>query len=182
MVKVACVYSKSCNPVKRIARRIVTHKPKMVCFLDPANNAWCAHVALAPDKSKMTVFNKGISKGEKTSIPCGGQTVPSSMVGANAEWKKAQKKPKKNITSDTTNKINPNFNPSCTAKVCCPSNVASTITSLHHPVADIATRKKPTSNNIDPLWNEWNQSTAPKAIRKSDQEAKNAQGLGSTTW
>jgi len=29
-----------------------------------------------------------------------GQIEPISMVGANAEWKKAQKKAKKNITSE----------------------------------------------------------------------------------
>jgi hypothetical protein len=59
----------------------------------------------------MTVFNKGTSKGFIALIPAGGQILPSSTVGANAEWKKAQKMLIKNITSDTTNKRNPRVNP-----------------------------------------------------------------------
>jgi hypothetical protein len=47
------------------------------------------------------VFNKGISIGSKTSIPFGGQMDPISIVGAKAAAKKAQKKAKKNITSET---------------------------------------------------------------------------------
>jgi hypothetical protein len=39
------------------------------------------------------------------------------MVGANAAAKKAQKKAKKNITSETMNKIIPYLRPSCTILV-----------------------------------------------------------------
>jgi len=49
------------------------------------------------------VFNKGTSIGLKTSIPLGGQIVPISTTGARAAAKKAQKKAKKNITSETIN-------------------------------------------------------------------------------
>jgi hypothetical protein len=53
------------------------------------------------------VFNNGISIGLKTSIPFGGQIEPISITGAKAAAKKAQKKAKKNITSETMNKIIP---------------------------------------------------------------------------
>jgi len=53
------------------------------------------------------VFTRGISKGLKESMPFGGQTFPTSIVGAILAAKKAQKKAKKNIISDTINKIIP---------------------------------------------------------------------------
>jgi hypothetical protein len=47
------------------------------------------------------VFNRGISIGSKTLIPFGGQIEPISITGAKAAAKNAQKKAKKNITSET---------------------------------------------------------------------------------
>jgi len=61
----------------------------------PAVIAWCAYVTVAPEQSKINVFNKGTSIGLKTSIPFGGQIEPISITGANAAAKKAQKKAKK---------------------------------------------------------------------------------------
>jgi hypothetical protein len=45
--------------------------------------------------------------GSKTSIPFGGQIEPISITGARAAAKKAQKKAKKNITSETMKRIIP---------------------------------------------------------------------------
>jgi hypothetical protein len=45
--------------------------------------------------------------GSKTSTPLGGQIEPISITGARAAAKKAQKNPKKNITSETINQITP---------------------------------------------------------------------------
>jgi hypothetical protein len=53
------------------------------------------------------VLSKGTSIGLNTLIPFGGQIEPISITGANAAAKKAQKKAKKNITSETMNKIIP---------------------------------------------------------------------------
>jgi hypothetical protein len=50
-------------------------------------------------------------------MPNGGQTAPIQIEGDTLEWKNAQKKPKKNIISDTMNKIKPNRKPFWTAKV-----------------------------------------------------------------
>jgi hypothetical protein len=63
------------------------------------------------------VFSKGTSIGSKTSIPFGGQMEPISITGANAAAKKAQKKAKKNIISETINNNIPYRKPNCTIAV-----------------------------------------------------------------
>jgi hypothetical protein len=65
-------------------------------------------------------------------IPIGGQQHPSSGVGANLLWKKAQKKAKKKHTSDKINRIIPHRSPFATYDVWWPRNVASRTTSRHH--------------------------------------------------
>ena len=53
----------------------------------PSISEWCAYVTLAPDESSRIVLSNGRPNGSRASIPVGGQTVPSSTVGAKAEWK-----------------------------------------------------------------------------------------------
>lgn len=55
----------------------------------------------------MAVFRRGTPHGWIGDIPVGGQVIPISAVGDSALWKNAQKNEKKNITSDSTNNINP---------------------------------------------------------------------------
>jgi len=76
-----------------------------------SNNLWCAQVTDTPEASKTAVFSKGTEKGLMGSIPVGGQVHPSSGVGASDLWKKAQKKAKKNITSEVINRIIPHRSP-----------------------------------------------------------------------
>jgi hypothetical protein len=64
-------------------------------------------VIVQPEQSKISVFNKGTAVALRTSIPLGGQILPISIVGARLAAKKTQKKAKKNITSETMNKITP---------------------------------------------------------------------------
>ena len=56
---------------------------------------WCDQVTVIPDANNTTVFSSGTLHGDKGLIPVGGQFLPSSIVGANLLWKKAQKKSKK---------------------------------------------------------------------------------------
>src|SRR4051794_10774413 len=86
---------------------------------------------LTPDESKIKVFKNGNSNGFKTSIPLGGQTQPIATAGERLEWKKAQKKPTKNIISETIKRITPYRCPCCTLTVWCPSKVASVTTSVN---------------------------------------------------
>ena len=78
------------------------------------------------------MFRRGTLNGLRGLIPVGGHAQPSSGVGERLLWKNAQKKAKKNRTSDVMNKIIPHRNPVVTYVVWCPRNVASRITSRHH--------------------------------------------------
>ena len=89
----------------------VTANPTIASFRFPAINAWCDHVAVAPDVNSIAVFSNGTSNAFNTVIPTGGHTEPNSTVGANAEWKNAQKNDTKNATSPTMNRITPNLRP-----------------------------------------------------------------------
>jgi hypothetical protein len=53
----------------------------------------------------------------KGKIPLGGQNLPISKVGDSLLWKKAQKKEKKNKTSEVINKIIPQRRPFSTMVV-----------------------------------------------------------------
>jgi hypothetical protein len=93
--------------VNKTARTTVRTRPHTASIFFPAVIAWCEYVTVAPEHNKIKVFNKGIAFGSKTSIPLGGQMFPISIVGARLAAKKAQKKAKKNITSETMNRITP---------------------------------------------------------------------------
>lgn len=93
---------------------------------------WWQKVTVTPEASKTTVFKRGSWNGFKAETPTGGHVHPSSAVGDNLLWKKAQKKETKNITSETINKIIPSFNPVVTALVWKPKTVPSRTTSRHH--------------------------------------------------
>lgn len=105
-----------------------------LAFLEPPIiKALCAQVILTPDDSKITVFNNGSPHGFNTSIPSGGQIHPIAIDGANEQWKKAQKKAKKNIISETINSIMPKRNPCWTFAVWLPVS-ASNCMSLNQAV------------------------------------------------
>jgi hypothetical protein len=63
------------------------------------------------------VFSRGTLNGFKGWIPVGGQEQPISGVGDKLLWKKAQKKARKNITSEVINKIIPQRKPVVTKLV-----------------------------------------------------------------
>jgi hypothetical protein len=77
----------------------------------PLSVALCVQVIVIPDASKITVFSKGRAQGSIGDIPAGGQTQPIPTEGLRLQWKKAQKKEKKNITSEVINSIIPSFMP-----------------------------------------------------------------------
>ena len=93
---------------------------------------WWPYVTVKPEPNRITVFNKGNSKGSMASIPIGGHIAPNSTLGDRALWKNAQNIARKNKASDTMNNPTPIFNPLCTAKVWLPIYVPSAIISLNH--------------------------------------------------
>lgn len=108
---------------------MVANRPFVVVARSPAKIARCTQVTVTPEDNKITVFHKGKPHGSNAEIPWGGQTHPIPIDGDNVQWKKAQKKLKKNITSEAINKAIPSLTPSWTLNVWWPSNVDSVITS-----------------------------------------------------
>ena len=58
---------------------------------------------VTPEQRTIKVFNKGTSLALKVKIPLGGHILPISIVGEILAAKNAQKKAKKNITSEAIN-------------------------------------------------------------------------------
>ena len=87
---------------------------------------------LVIEDNKVIVFHKGDPHALIVDTAVGGQIHPIPILGDKTQWKKPQKKLKKNITSDTINKHIPNRIPSWTLEVWWPSKVASTIISDNH--------------------------------------------------
>lgn len=85
-----------------------------------------------PEDNKIIVFSKGIPNGSNLIIPLGGHKIPNSIVGFSLEWKNPQNQAKKNIISETINKIIPDFIRKKTLFVCIPWKVASREMSRHH--------------------------------------------------
>lgn len=110
----------------------MAESPAMTFFLSCSIKLWCAHVTVIPEAKRTAVFSKGIEKGLMALIPVGGQTQPNSVVGESLLWKKAQKKAKKNITSETMKRIIPHRRPVVTKEVWNPIIVPSRIMSRHH--------------------------------------------------
>lgn len=120
IVKGASKYSIACKKVKYIPRVTVITRAWIASDRCPSINLWCAHVTVTPLANRTAVFSSGIANGFSGSIPAGGHEQPSSGVGANLLWKKAQKKAKKNKTSEAINKIIPHRKPFATYEVWCP--------------------------------------------------------------
>jgi hypothetical protein len=59
----------------------VNINPNIVFLRSPDIIALCDQVTVAPELNSIAVFNKGTSKGFKTSIPTGGQTDPKVISG-----------------------------------------------------------------------------------------------------
>jgi len=98
----------------------------------------------------MAVFNNGYWNDAIILIPAGGHIAINSIDGHRAECKKAQKKPKKSIISDTIKSRKPLFNPDRTTRVCSPKKVASFTISLNQWKATNINNKVPNKKIINP--------------------------------
>lgn len=141
---------------------------------------WWAHVTVTPEANKIIVLSKGTWIGLNGKIPAGGHWSPISIVGAKLLWKNAQKKEKKNKTSDVINKIIPQRIPLATINVCNPWNVLSRLMSRHHWIQVKAKIEVPIINNVGE--NVWNHLTMPDVMNSAPSAPVNGQGLWSTKW
>ena len=86
-------------------------------FLAPPKIAWWAQVTVTPDARRIEVLRRGIEYGLMGEMPAGGQVEPKGGVGASLLWKKAQKKEKKNATSEMIKRTIPRRRPRTTGEV-----------------------------------------------------------------
>ena len=86
------------------------------------------------------------------------------------------------MISDTINRIIPIRSPFCTTEVCCPSKVASRITSRHQNVTFIITDIIPKIKTKSPRLKPCLHRTAPKTLKKAEKDVYIGHGLGSTIW
>jgi len=174
------MYSIPCKRVKIVAKTIVNNNAIIACFFARTIIAWCAQVTVAPELKRKNVLVKGIPDVWIVWIASGGHTPPKLKTGDKLEWKKAQKNAKKNIISETINRIIPSLKPRCTDTVCCSSNVASLTMSRHQVYITYNSIKNPTNASCPPPKNLFIYNTAPEVIKNAPREATNGQGLGST--
>ena len=136
----------------------------------------------APEVTKSNVFINGIKKGLKGSTPNGGHINAWTNPGDKALWKKAQKNPKKNITSETINKEKPIFKPFCTTKVWFPWYVASLIISRHQTYINTQRFIKLKTINNNPKYTRCIKRINPITKLNIINAAKKGQGLLLTKW
>ena len=72
----AWLYSNAWIELKHAPRMMVNHNPLLSPSRSPWINAWCAHVTVVPDSSRIIVLSSGKAKGSSTSTPFGGHTPP----------------------------------------------------------------------------------------------------------
>lgn len=77
----------------------------------PEVRLWWAQVTETPEDRSVAVLRRGTEKGLIVWMPGGGQVQAIAGVGARLLWKNAQKKAKKNMTSEVIKRIIPNFSP-----------------------------------------------------------------------
>jgi len=165
-----------------VAKTTVIISETQACSLAPRTIAWCAQVTDAPELSNKMVLSSGISQALKVVKKAGGQIPPSTGEGLKLEWKKAQKKPKKNIISETINKITPIFSPACTWSVCWPSKVPSRIMSLHQVNIIKRIMMKPRRHKSEPPVYPCINNTPPNVSINAEEAAIRGHGDGSTRW
>jgi len=142
----------------------------------------CAQVIETPEITKRIVFNSGKLPGCIMLIPSNGHSDPKTIEGHNEEWKKAQKKPKKSITSEEINKRKPKIKPRRTIKVWWPTKLASSETSLNQLNAQIKRANKPNKLTSPPNSIRCMKKAKPETNKKTEEPTKKGHGLGLTKW
>ncbi len=113
-------------------------------------------------------------------MPKGGQTAPTSTLGDNLLWKKAQKNLTKKKTSEIIKRAMPQRKPSSTIDVCIPWIAPSRLMSRHHCTITISSKVIPNKKrNISSLWN---QATIPVVKYNPPTAPNKGQGDSSTIW
>lgn len=180
MVKEASQYSIAWRAVKYPPRVTVNTRAWVVWVCLFSISLWWAHVTVTPEANRMIVFSRGTWMGLKGLIPVGGHCSPISIVGARLEWKNAQKKEKKNKTSDVMNRIIPHRIPFATIWVWRPWKELSRLMSRHHWIQVIIIINLPNKNKVGSKV--WNHFTRPEVKIRAPRAPVRGHGLWSTMW
>ncbi len=141
---------------------------------------WWQYVTVTPEAKRTIVLRRGNWNGFKAFTPIGGQEHPNSGEGERLLWKKAQKKDKKNITSEIINKIIPIRRPVATCKVWKPKTVPSRATSRHHWKEHRNSTLRDKISKVKDF--KWKKKTNPKVRHNAPSDLIIGQGLNSTKW
>ena len=133
-----------------------------------------------PEEISTMVFNKGTWKGLNTLIPNGGQTDPTSILGDNLLWKKAQKNLTKKKISEIINKAIPHRSPNSTIDVWRPWIAPSRLISRHHWIITSIKISVPSMNKV--IKFKWNHDTIPVVKYNPPTEPNIGHGDSSTIW
>jgi len=115
--KVASMYSNPCNIENKIPKEIVKYRDNKLCCFILLKIEWWHQVTDTPEEIRSKVLSKGMLIGLKGIMLRGGQDWPSSNEGETLLWKKAQKKEKKNKTSDKIKSSIPIWRPTVTCRL-----------------------------------------------------------------
>ncbi len=183
IVKFAFTYSNPCKAVNAIANPTVTLRACAASSRFPDTILWCAQVAEAPDVNKIKVF-KRMELPTHSRLQSLVVAILNQFLGLGPMLTRRtpMKNAKKNMTSDTINKIIPNRLPNWTKVVCCPSKVPSRTISRHHTYMVLLNNLNPLLLTLPPPTYPWKYITDPDVLIKAPVEAVNGHRLGSTKW
>jgi hypothetical protein len=128
----------------------------------------------------MIVFSRGMFIGLNGKMDAGGHVCPISMFGEILLWKNAQKKEKKNSTSDVMNRIIPICRPLVTIARWLPCAAVSDETLVHHMalITSIVNR----ASWIGIIWSVFTQRRIDVTRNSALFLARTGHGLFSTMW
>lgn len=165
-----------------MASKIQIQAPFIAPLRLPLIKAWWEYVTNAPEDNNNKVFNRGIAKGFKASIPWGGQLDPMATSGLRLAWKNPQNTEKNAMISLMINKVKPKIKPAWTCLVWFPKKVPSRITSLNHKTIAKAVNKNPKISKLPPFSYPWKYITAETVKVNNAKLVKIGQGEVCTKW
>jgi len=174
------MYSNPCNIENRTPKEIVKYNDNNLCCFILLKIEWWHQVTDTPEEIRSKVLSKGILIGLKGTILSGGQDCPNSSEGEILLWKKAQKKEKKNKTSDKIKRSIPIWRPTVTCKLWLPWLEVSEKTSRHHRKETNKIMKKDIIKVTEVLA--LVQKTTELTKKRAEKDARIGQGLFSTMW
>jgi len=174
-------YSIPWNAVNVIPKVIVHFRAFRDWFILFDMSEWWDQVIDAPDLIRMNVFRRGTSVGLNGLISFGGHFSPTSMFGAIALWKKAQKKETNRNTSEVIKRIIPVFSVVSVLFEWSPVFEASENTFLNQQCITVKIINIALDDRRDLFWL-LNHMAVDRVRAAALMDARAGHGLGVTMW